>query len=465
NNNPFVNEQITLTLKFYIAVKFYGSPELSEPTTTGFWTELIGNKTPYNQFINNRQYKIIERTYALFPTHTGALEIGRAMIRVTVASKKKSRRSNNFFGGLFGSGEEVSVRSKLIKINVKPLPTKGKPKDFTGAIGKFSISSTVNKKIVDVNQPVSVTIRLSGRGNIKSLAEPTIPKLENQFRIYRASTSENISKTTSKIGGTKIFEEVFIPKRPGDVEIPKINYNYFDPETQRYKYIATKSIMLKVTKPEGYTASGDIPFNAPDIKLSSDARDIRYIKDNIGDTQQTGQILLLSPTYILVNTIPLILFAGMMIVRIRKEKFEGDIGLARSKTALREAKKKLTKAKSIAHTDTTSEFYVEVYSAVTTFIADKLGKHVPWHLSAFHPDYKMQDHEYTGIKTLQRARDIGKKAGLHYVYMGNVAVHGDTYCPDCGELLIDRTGYSITVDKLVNGHCPKCSRKIEGVWS
>lgn len=99
------------------------------------------------------------------------------------------------------------------------------------------------------------------------------------------------------------------------------------------------------------------------------------------------------------------------------------------------------------------------------FIANDLGKHVPWHLSAFHPDYKMLDHERTKLETLQRAKKIGQKAGLHYIYLGNVPVHGDTYCPDCDTLLIDRTGYTVTVNNLKEGHCPKCNKAIEGVWS
>ncbi len=98
------------------------------------------------------------------------------------------------------------------------------------------------------------------------------------------------------------------------------------------------------------------------------------------------------------------------------------------------------------------------------FIANELGYHVPWHLSAFHPDFKMKDHVYTGIDTLKRASKIAKEVGLYYVYMGNVPVHGDTYCPNCNELLIDRTGYSVTINNLINGHCPKCKRAIEGVW-
>ena len=106
----------------------------------------------------------------------------------------------------------------------------------------------------------------------------------------------------------------------------------------------------------------------------------------------------------------------------------------------------------------------EELKAMAEFIANDLGKHVPWHLSAFYPDYKMLDHESTKLETLQRAKKIGQKAGLDYIYLGNVPVHGDTYCPGCGELLIDRTEYSVTVNKLIEGQCPKCDRKIEGLY-
>ncbi|MDM5270706.1 AmmeMemoRadiSam system radical SAM enzyme [Sulfurovum sp. zt1-1] len=98
------------------------------------------------------------------------------------------------------------------------------------------------------------------------------------------------------------------------------------------------------------------------------------------------------------------------------------------------------------------------------FIKNDLGPHVPWHLSAFHPDYKMLDHDRTKLDTLMRAKEIGKEVGLYYIYLGNVPVHGDTHCPQCDELLIDRTGYTITVNKLEDGHCPNCKREIEGVW-
>ena len=101
---------------------------------------------------------------------------------------------------------------------------------------------------------------------------------------------------------------------------------------------------------------------------------------------------------------------------------------------------------------------------MATFIADELGRYVPWHLSAFHPDYKVLDKQRTSIETLQRAYNIAKKAGLYYVYLGNVTIDADTYCPECQTLLIDRKGYNINKNNLINGHCPKCKREIEGVW-
>ena len=101
---------------------------------------------------------------------------------------------------------------------------------------------------------------------------------------------------------------------------------------------------------------------------------------------------------------------------------------------------------------------------MAAFIAEELGKFVPWHLSAFHPDFKMKDHDYTKVETLKKAYDIAKKARLYYVYLSNVNLPEDTYCPQCRELLICRSGYSITLNKIKDGKCLNCGREIEGVW-
>ena len=93
---------------------------------------------------------------------------------------------------------------------------------------------------------------------------------------------------------------------------------------------------------------------------------------------------------------------------------------------------------------------------------------IPWHVTAFHQDYKMTDPDPTPVKTLLRAAEIGQNAGLHYVYAGNipgrVGNYENTYCPSCRTLLIERQGYLVRKNLLANGACPGCSTRIPGVW-
>ncbi len=94
---------------------------------------------------------------------------------------------------------------------------------------------------------------------------------------------------------------------------------------------------------------------------------------------------------------------------------------------------------------------------------------IPWHVTAFHKDYKMTDPDNTDAKTLLRAAEIGQEAGLRYVYAGNLpgmtGTYENTYCHNCGELLVARYGYYIRSNKLAGtGRCPKCNTAIAGIW-
>jgi len=100
------------------------------------------------------------------------------------------------------------------------------------------------------------------------------------------------------------------------------------------------------------------------------------------------------------------------------------------------------------------------------FIAGSLGAETPWHISRFHPTYKLADRPPTPLKSLITARDIGLAAGLKYVYLGNVpGENGEsTVCPGCGRMLIERWGFTVRKNLLEKGRCPHCSTEIEGIW-
>lgn len=95
-----------------------------------------------------------------------------------------------------------------------------------------------------------------------------------------------------------------------------------------------------------------------------------------------------------------------------------------------------------------------------------LDKNMPWHISAFHPDYKFLDHQPTPVPTLKKAEAIGRKAGLNYIYVGNVlGFNNDTHCHNCNKLLIKRAGFSVLENNIKSGKCVYCSTTIPGVFS
>ena len=106
----------------------------------------------------------------------------------------------------------------------------------------------------------------------------------------------------------------------------------------------------------------------------------------------------------------------------------------------------------------------EELGELARFVAS-LGKEVPWHISRFHPTYRMLDRSPTSVRVLERARKIGLEAGLRYVYTGNVPGDAgeDTFCPRCGNLLVDRLGFQILEYRIQEEKCPKCGSAVDGV--
>lgn len=109
----------------------------------------------------------------------------------------------------------------------------------------------------------------------------------------------------------------------------------------------------------------------------------------------------------------------------------------------------------------------EELSGIARFLAG-VSPEIPWHVTAFHPDYKMTDPPRTPTETLIRAHDVGKAAGLKFVYAGNlpggVGDRENTYCPNCDELLIRRYGFYVKENRMDAGRCPKCQAQVPGIW-
>ena len=109
----------------------------------------------------------------------------------------------------------------------------------------------------------------------------------------------------------------------------------------------------------------------------------------------------------------------------------------------------------------------EELTEIARFIAS-VSTDIPWHITAFHQDYRMTGNDPTPVRALLRAAEIGSNAGLHFVYAGNlpgkVGRWENTYCPSCDELLVERSGFSILRNRVTGHSCPKCRNVIAGIW-
>lgn len=108
----------------------------------------------------------------------------------------------------------------------------------------------------------------------------------------------------------------------------------------------------------------------------------------------------------------------------------------------------------------------EQLHGIARFIADELGPDTPWHISRFFPCHRMLNHPPTPLSSLERALAAGDRAGLRYLYEGNVAAGREqTRCPHCGALVVGRSGYTITRINLKDGSCGSCGKAIAGIWA
>ena len=106
----------------------------------------------------------------------------------------------------------------------------------------------------------------------------------------------------------------------------------------------------------------------------------------------------------------------------------------------------------------------EEIEKMSQFISKELGTEIPWHFSAFHPDYKMLETPRTSMQTMIKAKEIAQSYGIKYVYLGNIQNDNSTYCPRCKTKLIDRSGFSTSTINIKNSQCNHCGEVIQGVW-
>ena len=286
----YVGEPITYTFRLYNRVPLLTRPNYQPPEMTGFWTEDLPPQRNFTTNVKGIPYSVTEVRTALFPSTSGKARVGSAGLTVNLENFGSDPFGSNFFSQFFGQGEEKTLRTDPITVTVKTLP-EPKPAGFQGAVGEYSLSAQTDKDRIAVGQPLTLTLTVSGRGNIKSLPDVAVPPLTN-FRTFDANAATNIEKKDGQVAGSKVFKTVLIPTASGEVTIPSVPFVFFDTASRSYRTIKSRSLTVHVTPgaagASGTTGWGQIPAStggltpaagqtaAPGIKLLGE--DIRYIR-------------------------------------------------------------------------------------------------------------------------------------------------------------------------------------------
>jgi BatD DUF11 like domain len=376
-----VGEQITTSYKLYSRIPMQVA--ISKlPSLNGFWTQdfdIPRQAKPTEETINGKKYQVfLLKKSALFPQQTGSLEldpaeaegVARIVQQVNPFGNGTLMMNDPFFNSSFFNtvayrDVKVHLKSLPVKIDVLPDPEKGKPADFTGAVGDFTASAHIDKQEMTTDDVATVTLKITGAGNLKLIQAPQL-NLPNGLTTYDPQMVDTITGRSTTISGSKIITYAITPQTPGDYTIPSIPFSYFNPQTGQYQTQQTGPIVLHVKAGKHFT---------PAV-----ARNGSLLKDiHANDTRQLAKLstmhtpLLLTGTYWSMYAVPFFAFVGLLVYRRREDELLKNTALLRNKRANKVALQRLNTAKKLLQAGQTKQFYEEVSKAIWLYLGDKLN--------------------------------------------------------------------------------------------
>lgn len=377
-HNVVKGEQVTVTYKLYTKLNI-SSPQISKlPQYKGFWAEALetGNNIQFEveMYDGVRYRSAVLKKVALFPTKSGQLTVTPFELEIPVIVKKSQRNNDpfdSFFNdSFFGRTETIQFKavSNDVVINVNDLPTNGMPESFAGAVGEFSFQATLDKNEVKANEPVTLKLEVTGKGNIELIDLPTV-KLPPGFEQYDPKSSKNVN-TNGVVSGTKTEEYLIVPRVPGIKEIEPIKFSYFDPRLKRYIEQTSPKFIINVGIGDSEFASSNSGFSKEDVKLLS--QDIRFIQTSNFELvpKEKGSIvkswfwgMLIFPLFMMLITIG---------IKRRQDKISGNVQLVKSRKAEKKAKLRLKFAQKALEENNLEKYYEEVSKGLFGYLEDKL---------------------------------------------------------------------------------------------
>jgi hypothetical protein len=374
----YQGEQLLVTFKVYTRLNIVDNALSKAPSFNGFWSEEVPNPTRQSELhaevLDGIQYQVAEiKKTILIPQRSGTLTIDPLEMEVVTRMKSKSR-SNNFIDQFFGGGYQdikLSIASKQIKVEVMPLPEKGRPENFNGAVGQLNIESSIKNNELKTDEGCNLTYTISGKGNLK-LLEAFKLKLPADIETYDPKITDKINVSIDGVKGSRTFDYLLIPRYAGNYTIPGLQFSYFDPQKGQYISLPSPEFLMKVAKGaggDGMSVSRGV--EKEDVRQLGN--DIRFIKTNIPEFTQKQNALFGSSVFWVLLVIPVILYLVFLIWFRKFKKENADEQGTKKRKANSTAQKQLKLANEFLQKNDYNAFFEEVFKAIYGYIGNKLG--------------------------------------------------------------------------------------------
>ena len=372
----YAGEPVTGTLKLYTRINLSGIQELKYPDFKGFLKEDI--ETPplrslESEVIDGVQYGtgVIQR-FVLYPQISGDLRIDPAEMTVLTQERSGARDpffDDPFFDSFFSSVSTVprKIATQPVTVKVKPLP-EPRPADFHGAVGSFTMESSISGTDAKLNDALTMTVTLKGTGNLSLAGEPVI-SFPQGIEKYDPKVTV---KSTGTASGSKVFEYLLIPRNTGTFDIPPVSYSVFDPKQQKYVTLRAGGFSVNVTGTPGEEQAA-APVFAPGEDVKYLGQDIRFIRNGSTKLSTVAVPLVSGVYYWLWFVLALVVAAVVLLLRREQIRRNADIAGLRNRKASRNARSRLAKANVLLKSGKKEAVNAEVARALWGYLGDKLS--------------------------------------------------------------------------------------------
>ncbi|MCF8299123.1 MAG: BatD family protein [Saprospiraceae bacterium] len=376
----YQGEPITVSLKVYSKLNIANITDYKLPSYTGFWAEDIdlGQLKVKTEALNHVKYNVVEfKKSILFAQKSGTIEIEPLEVECVVQTIK-TRKPRDYFEQMrwgnrvqYYANINKRVTSSKVSVKILPLPTSGKPADFSGMIGNFTLSPELTQTEIETNDATNLKIKISGTGNIKLIDELDFD-FPTDFEVYDPKISTNVDVNGGGVSGSKSFDYLIIPRNPGTYKIKPASFSYFDINAKAYKTLSTPEYTIKVGKGSG-NASNIVTTSVSQEDVKYIGSDIHYIKTNAIVLKPINMFLFGSDIFWILLISPVILFILFIIIWRKQLKRRSNAALMKNKKATKVARKRLKTAYSFMKQNEKNKFFEEISRALWGYVSDKFA--------------------------------------------------------------------------------------------